>query len=77
MYLLVFKKYTINAHPLNLVSHCLFYFVCIFTILSSIFGSDSSYTHVYIYIRTHTQGVTNSTKLVLDLSSMYAIMVLY
>ena len=56
MCLLVFKNYIITAYPLNLMSHCLFYFVCIFTILSSIFGSDSSYTHVYIHTYTHSRG---------------------
>ena len=38
------------------MSHCLFYFVCIFTILSSIFGSDSSYAHAYIHTYTHLRG---------------------
>ena len=59
--LLVFKKYIITAYPLNLMSHCLFYFVCIFTILSSIFGSDSSYAHAYIHI-THTHTHTHTHK---------------
>ena len=54
MYVLI--KYIITAYPLNLMSHCLFYFVCIFTILSSIFGSDSSYAHAYIHMYTHLRG---------------------